>query len=193
MSKLCSAQAPLAVYTAEELSSFEIERLLDLLIRNEDRVPLALINECARRGEAMVERFATVVEPKAFWNANAASGEWWLRLHVAMILGLISGERAESLLVTLMRRIEQARDENLQDWLSATGRRCFATNRMPLSRRSGIWRKTAPSIGTCVSRRSNSLVVLGARRGAEALDATLDWVASSAAGFFRRERHATVA
>ena len=107
----------MSVYTAEELAALEIERLLDLLIRNEDRAPRALIDECARRGEAMVERFATLVGPEEFWNANAASGEWWLRLHVAMILGLIPGERAGSLLVALMRGIEQARDENLQDWL----------------------------------------------------------------------------
>ena len=39
--------------------------------------------------------------------------------------------------------------------MPATGRRCFATSPMQSSGRSGSWRKTAASIGTCASRRSN--------------------------------------
>ena len=181
MSTFCSAQAPLSVYTAEELVALDIERLLDLLIRNEDRVPRALIDECARRGEAMMERFATIVEPEEFWNGNAASGEWWLRLHVAMILGLIRGERAGSLLVSLMRRIEQARDENLQDWLSGYWPALFRNK--PDAVESPL-RELAQDRGIDWYMRIQaieSLVALGERRGIEALDATLDWVASIAA------------
>ena len=129
----------------------------------------------------MVERFATLVGPEEFWNANAASGEWWLRLHVAMILGLIPGERAGSLLVTLMRRIEQTRDENLQDWLSGYWPALFRNK--PDATESPL-RELAQDRGIDWYMRTQaieSLVALGEWRGVEALDATLDLVASIAA------------
>jgi hypothetical protein len=181
MNRFYSAQAPLPVYTAEELAGLDLEGLLDLLIRNEDRVPRALVDECARRGEAMVERFATLVDPDGFWKDDAASAEWWLRLHVAMILGLIPSERAGLLLVALMRRTEQARDENLQDWLSGYWSALFRNKPdavepplRELAQDRGIyWYMRIQAI--------ESLVALGERRGVEALDATLDWAASIAA------------
>jgi hypothetical protein len=176
-----SAQAPLPVYAAEELAGLDLEGLLDLLIRNEDRVPRALVDECARRGQGMVERIATLVERDEFWKGNAAVGEWWLRLHAAMILGLIPGERAGSLLVALMRRIEQARDENLQDWLSGYWPALFHNKPdgvEPLLRelaqdRRIDWYMRIQAI--------KSLIMLGERRGVEGLDAMLDWAASIAA------------
>jgi hypothetical protein len=176
-----SAQAPLPVYAAEELAELDLEELLGLLIRNEDRAPRALVDECARRGEAMVERFATLVEPAEFWKSDVTSGEWWLRLHVAMILGLIPGEGAGSLLVALMRGIEQARDENLQDWLSGYWPALFRNKPdavepplRELAQDRGIdWYMRIQAI--------ESLVAHGERRGVEALDETLDWVAAIAA------------
>ena len=174
MNTFGSTQAPLSVYTAEQLAALDIERLLDLLIRDEDRAPRALVDECARRGEATVERFATLVEPAEFWKGDAASGEWWLRLHVAMILGLIPGERAGSLLVALMRGIEQARDENLQDWLAGYWPALFRNKPdavepplRELAQDRGIdWYMRIQAI--------ESLVAHCERRGVEALDATLD-------------------
>jgi len=181
MNTFSGAQAPLPVYTAEELAGLDLEGLLVLLIRNEDRVPRPLIDECARRGEAMVERFATLVDPDGFWKDDAASGEWWLRLHVMMILGLNSGERAGLLLVALMRRMEQAGDENLQGWFSGYWPALFRNKphavETPLrgvAQDRGIdWYMRAQAI--------DSVVALGERRGVEALDASLDWMASIAA------------
>lgn len=175
------AQAPWPVCTAEELARLDVEGLLDLLIRNEDRVPRALVDECAQRGQAMVERFATIVERDEFWKRSDAIGEWWLRLHAAMILGLIPSERAGSLLVNLMRRIEQARDENLQDWLSGYWPAMFRNKSdgvepllRELAQNRGIdWYMRIQAI--------ESLLMLGERRGVSALDATLDWAASIAA------------
>jgi hypothetical protein len=176
-----SAQAPLPVYAAEDLAGLDLEGLLDLLIRNEDRVPRALVDECARRGEGMVERFATLVERDEFWKDNAAVGEWWLRLHAAMILGLIPGERAGSLLVALMRLIEQARDENLQDWLSGYWPALFRNKPDGVE---PLLRELAQDRGIDWYMRIQaieSLIMLGERRGVEALDAMLDWAASIAA------------
>jgi hypothetical protein len=175
-----NGQAPLP-YAAEELAKLDLEGLLDLLIRNEDRVPRALLDECARRGEAMVERFATLVERDEFWKGNAPIGEWWLRLHVAMILGLISSERAGSLLVALMRRIEQAQDENLQDWLSGYWPALFHNKPDAVE---PLLRELAQDRGIYWYMRIQaleSLVPLGERRGVEALDAALNWAASIAA------------
>jgi HEAT repeat protein len=176
-----NAQAPLPVYAPEKLAELDLEGLLDLLSRNEDRVPRALIDECARRGEAMVARLAKFVEPDEFWSDDAPDGQWWLRLHAAMILGLISSEPAGSLLVALMRRIEQARDENLQDWLSGHWPALFRNKpdavEPPL-------RELAQDRGMYWYMRIQaleSLVTLGERRGVEALDAALDWAASIAA------------
>jgi hypothetical protein len=137
MNTLLSPPASLPVYTAEELAVVDIEGLLELLIRNEDRVPRALIDECACRGEAMVERFATLTQPDEFWRSDAAAGEWWLRLHVVMILGLIPGERSGLMLVALMRRIEQERDEISRTGFPVIGRRSLATNPMQSRRRCG--------------------------------------------------------
>jgi hypothetical protein len=176
-----SAQAALPIYAAEELAGLDLEGLLDLLIRNEDRVPRALIDECARRGEAMVERFATLVEPDEFWKGDGSNGVWWLRLHIAMILGLIPGDRAGFLLCTLMRRIEQANDENLQSWLSSYWPALLRNKPdavesalRELTQDRGIdWYMRIQAIA--------SVVAFGERRGVEALDATLDWAAGIAA------------
>jgi hypothetical protein len=181
MNTFSSEQAPLPVCTAAELAGLDIEGLLGLLIRNEDRVPRVLVDECARRGEAMVERFATLVEQDEFWKSSDVIGEWWLRLHAAMILGLIPGERAGSLLVNLMRRLEQARDENLQDWLSGYWPALFRNKSdgvepllRELAQNRGIdWYMRIQAI--------ESLVMLGERRGVNALEARLDWAASIAA------------
>jgi hypothetical protein len=174
-------QGHLPDYTAEELAGLDADGLITLLMRNEDRVPRALIEECARRGEAMLKPFATLIEPGEFWSPDAIGLEWWLRLHMAMILGLIPGERAGSLLVGLMRRIEQTRDNNLQDWLSGYWPALFRnkpdTVEPPLRElaqdRAVNWYMRIQAI--------ESVVSLGGRRGVEALDANLDWVASIAA------------
>jgi hypothetical protein len=129
----------------------------------------------------MVERFAALVERDEFWKGSDVIGEWWLRLHAAMILGLIPGERAGSLLVVFMRRIEEARDENLQHWLSGYWPALFRNKPhavepplQALAQDRGIdWYMRIQAI--------ESLIALGEQRGAEMLEAALDWTASIAA------------
>jgi SEC-C motif len=181
MNEPWSAQAPLPVYAAEELAGLDLEGLLHVLIRNEDRVPRAHIDECARRGEAMVERLATLVERDEFWKGDAALGEWWLRLHSAMILGLIPGERAGSLLAALMRRIDQAGDHSLQDWLSGYWPALFRNKPDGVE---PLLRELAQDRGIDWYMRIQaieSLIAFGEQRGANALDERLDWAASIAA------------
>jgi hypothetical protein len=177
MNTAWSAQTLLPVYAGEELAGLDLEGLLELLIRNEDRVPRALVDECARRGEAIVERFAALVERDEFWMPNAAVGEWWGRLHAVMILGLIASESAGLLLVRLMRRMAVEDDDNLQGWLAGDWPALFANKP---SRAVDAARELAEdhALDWYVRGQGIEIVVDAAlRAGAQALEASLDWVA----------------
>lgn len=109
---------PVPAYADEELGRLGLDELSELLIANEDRVPRNLIDECARRGDAMVDHLGALLHDHDFWGEDVALGKWWLRLHAVMILGLIPGDRAGRLLFAFMRRIGEVNDESLQDWLA---------------------------------------------------------------------------
>lgn len=109
--------AQLPVYADEYLTSLSPFDLTDLLIENEDRVPRNVIDECARRGDEMTEHLRRLHEIDYLWDPEGNTGLWWLRLHAAMILGLIPSEQAGLLLVQLMHRLS-LEDEDQQDWLS---------------------------------------------------------------------------
>ncbi|MCI0652578.1 MAG: SEC-C domain-containing protein [Planctomycetes bacterium] len=172
---------PPPAYAAEELSGLAAPRLLDLLRGDEDRVPRNVIEECARRGDEMVRAFQEIARDERFWREGAPLGEWWLRLHAVMILGLVPSEDAGLLLVSLMRRMERAEDENLQDWLSGYWPALFrdkpaavlaALRELARDRRID-WYMRIQAI--------EAVVAAGERDGAGALDAALDWGAAMAA------------
>ncbi len=100
----------------------QIRSLIEALVRDEDRVTRERIEECARRGAAMVEALADVVGEAADWDAHFndpdEDGWWWLRHHAAHILGLMEDEAAGMLLVDLMRWLANAADDELVEWLS---------------------------------------------------------------------------
>ncbi|MBS0400591.1 MAG: hypothetical protein JSR95_18160, partial [Proteobacteria bacterium] len=54
-----------------------MDELIASLIRDEDRVPLHVIEECARGGAAMIDGLDRVVGPSADWGACASDGHWW--------------------------------------------------------------------------------------------------------------------
>jgi len=108
----------LPTYYDEDLAELSPFELTDLLIENEDRIPRNVIDECARHNEAMVAHLSMLHEDDYLWLTDASSGEWWLRLHAAMILGLIPAESAGLLLAELMRRMSLEDEVDLQDWLS---------------------------------------------------------------------------
>ena len=107
----------LPAYPNDKLENIDLPGMLDLMIVDEDRVPRNVIDECARRGDAMVEKLSYLIEDSMNWS-DVSSGEWWLRLHATMILGLIPTERAGQLLVKFMRRMSREEDHDLQDWLA---------------------------------------------------------------------------
>jgi len=115
---MTSKTAPLPASFDETLGNHSIPELLRLLIRNEDRVPRNLIDECARRGDEMAQSLGELLHKDYYWGDDQGAGEWWLLHHAVMILGLLPSERAGRLLVDFLRRIDEAKDESLQDLLS---------------------------------------------------------------------------
>jgi hypothetical protein len=109
---------PLPTYSDEMLAGTETPEFVRLLIRGEDRVPRNVIDECVRRGEAMLDALCTLLDKDYYWSDDVSGGEWWLAIHAAMILGRIPGERAGELLAAFMRRLGETHDENRQSWLT---------------------------------------------------------------------------
>jgi hypothetical protein len=208
---LASSAAPQpawSAYDAEDLASLAPADLIGLLVRDEDRAPRALIDACAARGEAMAERLASLVAPQSRWSDPQTDGEWWLRLHAVMILGLMQGERAGRLLLSFMRRMERANDEDLQDWLSGYWPIFFRNKpdslveplRALAQDRSVDWYMRANA--------AEAVLAMAEGAGAQALDAGLDWAAAVASDAsedwdmrlsvasdlmdFPRERHRTL-
>ncbi len=110
----------LPTHADEYLASLDPVGLIDLMIHDEDRVPRNVIDECARRSDAMIEHLADLVADDIDGQTEGA-GKWWLKMHAVMILGLISTERAGLLLVKFMRSMscKEGEDSNgLQDWLA---------------------------------------------------------------------------
>lgn len=104
--------------SAERLAALSTGELWRLLVRHEDRVPRALIDACASRGEESLDEIGRLIAADYLWEDDVGPGEFWLPLHAAMILGLMSGERTGALLLSLMERVDAGETENLQDWLT---------------------------------------------------------------------------
>src|SRR5688500_16513520 len=93
------------IYASTELEARSTDELWHLLIRNEDRVPRNLIDECARRGDDIVDHAASLLDKDYYWGEDVSAGEWWLPIHAAMILGLMPTARAGEVLAKYVRRI----------------------------------------------------------------------------------------
>ncbi|HZP85930.1 MAG TPA: SEC-C metal-binding domain-containing protein [Burkholderiales bacterium] len=153
--------------------------LIDLMRADEDRVPRAVIDACVRHDEAMVEVLADLVEHP--WPEEEAHGTWWLRLHAVMILGLIASERAGLLLLHFMRRMSEADDTDLQDWLAGYWPALFANK--PDCVLAAL-RELCEDRALDWYIRANAMepVVATARlRSPQALEEALAWVAQIAA------------
>jgi hypothetical protein len=92
-------------HTPETLQAASVEELMRLLQRDEDRAPRNLIDECAARGDAMLDAIQGLLEKDYYWGEDQSDGEWWRLLHAVMILGLMESPRAGELLVAYMRPV----------------------------------------------------------------------------------------
>jgi hypothetical protein len=170
----------LPTYPNDELANLDLPGLVNLMTADEDRVPRNVIDECARRGDTMVEQLSGLVDDSRDWYGEL-SGEWWLKLHAVMILGLIPTERAGLLLVKLMRRMSREEDTNLQGWLAGRWPALFRNKpesvfpalRALCEDRATDWYIRVNAIETYVATQHG--------RGNDALEQSLQWLAGIAA------------
>jgi len=164
----------------EDLSALAPAALVQRLIRDEDHAPLAVIEACAARGEAMVEALRRAVDEGHAWAEDALPGDWWLMLHAALILGRIPSASAGLDLVRLLRRMAIEEDDNLQDWLAGDWPALFENKPRPAfdAARELAEDRTLDWYIRC---QAADVVVDGAlREGTDALEQALDWVAGRA-------------
>ncbi|MGQ0752307.1 MAG: SEC-C metal-binding domain-containing protein [Betaproteobacteria bacterium] len=182
MNVVSSTQTPLLPdHAAGELARLDVNGLLGLLVADEDRAPRALIDECARRGEAMVEALYGVVDEGRAWKEDGEPGDWWLMLHAGMILGRITSESGGLQLVKLMRRMAAEEDDNLQDWFAGDWPALFA-NKPPRVVDAARELADDRALDWYIRCQAVEVVVGGAlREGADALEQALDWVAERVA------------
>jgi hypothetical protein len=107
-----------ATYSDESLRTSTVADLMRLLVRDEDRVPRNAIEECARRGDEMLDAIAELLEKDYYWGEDQSDGEWWRLFHAVMILGRMDSARAGDLLVRFMRRMDDSGDDALEEMLS---------------------------------------------------------------------------
>lgn len=168
----------LPAYADEELAGLSPAELIDVVIENEDRVPRNLIDECARRGDAMTEYLSMLHRDDFLWDDESGDGVWWLRLHAPMILGQIPGEAAGLLLVELMRRMSLDGDDDVQDWLAGYWPALFKNK--PDSALSAL-RGLSEDRDIYWYMRVNAVEPIMAaayRQGCEASDQALAWLAN---------------
>ena len=163
-----------------ELASTSAAELVRLLIRNEDRATRELIDECARRGDEMLDLLEDVLRKDYYWEDDQSVGEWWLRLHAVMILGLAPDARAGELLLAYMRRIEEANDDGLQDWLGGSWPAYFRNK--PAEVLAGL-RALGESRGEYLYARVDAIeaaLAYAQAQGTEAFEEMVAWAASIA-------------
>jgi hypothetical protein len=172
--------APLPADADEHLASLDADALIELLIADEDRAPRNVIDAAARLGDAMVVALRSRLGGP--WDDSdtdtGSMGPWWLRLHAAMILGLLAQESAGLLLVDLMRRMDVAEDEDLQDWLAVEWPALFANK--PASVLAALRELCTDPHHDWYIRACGleAAAALAERQGPSELDAALAWIAA---------------
>lgn len=170
----------LAEYDDDALAGHTIAELLHLLLLNQDRVPRALIDECARRGNDIVEPLSELLHKDYYWGDDQSDGEWWLLHHAVMILGLVEGERAGRVLIDFMRRTAEVDDYALQDLLAGYWTALFCNK--PAAIVEQLRALAEDRTGDVLLRVQAATCVIASASpdGAWSLDRALDWAASIA-------------
>lgn len=77
------------------------EELIDLLFREEDRIPRSIADEIIRRGAEMSPALSDIVMDKLLWIAPLP--EWWAPVHATYLLGAIGGQEVLDPLLAALR------------------------------------------------------------------------------------------
>ena len=100
----------------DDPSALSTAELWRCVVRGGHAVPRPVIEECARRGDEILDEIERVLQHDYYWEDDTGEGESWLPLHGPMVLGLMENERAAELLLGFMRRADQ--NEDLYEWLA---------------------------------------------------------------------------
>ena len=171
----------LPAYTEDELAVLSPSALIEWLIRDEDRAPRNVIDRCAAYGEEMVELLRAKVDSDHAWRPDASTGEWWLLLHAAMILGLIASESAGLLLVGLMRRMALSEDFDLQDWFAGYWPWLFANKPRFAVEAARVLCEDRALDWYIRSQAADVVIDAASRDTAEGLERDINWVAARVA------------
>ncbi len=168
-------------YTDIELAAMDEMILIAHLRKHADRAPHSLIDTCADRGDAMVEALARLLHSPAFWADDIEEGGWWLRLHTAMILGLIPTETAGRRLIELMRKLDAADDVDTQDWMAGYWPALFAKKPATLLQPLRVLVMDRSLGGYIRVNAMDPYLALSLHEGSMAFETALDWAAELAA------------
>ena len=160
-----------------DLAAMSPAHLLERLVREEDRAPLALIDACASHGEAMVALLREVIDGEPAWRGDVL-GEWWLLLHAACILGRIPSEAAGALLVRLMRRMDEYDDDDLQDWLAGGWPALFADKPHGAVAAARALAEDSACGAYIRTQAADVVLAAGLHEGSQALESAIDWLAA---------------
>ncbi len=192
-------------FSPEELQSMSDDSLLALVTSLEDLLPRTVVDECIRRGDALVPALRAHLEDEQNWCEEADPGDWWALLHAIMILGAIPGRAASEALLSGFRRMEAHPDDTLWDWVAGYWPALFANKReLTVDALRAIALDTRQN-WYCRIQALECVLAAAHAAGHDALEAALDWIAeltrdenedfdfrSSAANIlldFPRERH----
>ena len=106
------------LFGGEQLAALSGNELLEQLQGLHDEVPRVLIDECIRRGEALIPRLLALLEDEANWSPDGADvGVWWSLLHAMHILGALSGDAAGAALAAGLAQLRNHGEDEIWEWL----------------------------------------------------------------------------
>lgn len=77
------------------------EELIDLLFREEDRIPRSIADEIIKRGTEISPSLSDIVMDKILWIAPLP--EWWAPVHATYLMGSIGGQEVLDPLLAALR------------------------------------------------------------------------------------------
>lgn len=163
-------------YSDAALACLAPAQLIDLLVSDEDRVPLELIEACVAHGDAMLAVIRETLD-RLDPIDDGADGLWWLSYHAAMIAGRLPSLEAGMFLIDLMHRLEATGDENMMEWLTGYWPVLFSNKPESLAQ---PLRALAEHHGYDLYTRTNAaetVLSLHAREDANRLEEAIDWLA----------------
>lgn len=170
--------APLPAYGDAWLATQSPAELIELMRRDEDRVPRNVIDECARGGGVMLNEFAQLLrDEERYWSDDTADGDWWLHTHAIRTLGLMTSERAGDMLVAYLQQMDVAADDNLQEWHAGHWPVLFANKPADVDAQLLEYVKDRAHSSFSRVDAFEAMLSRAAHQGEEALEQALDFAA----------------